>query len=247
MKSVSVQKVARVLNLLVWIALICNLAVLPAVPGLVYFRFSSENYITLSGLQGTFAYDFDDGHRFSTVHLGSAVIPPVLAVAEKEGLSMEDAIRGIVIGYEAGIRLGRCIQPSHRGRGFHSSGTVGAIAAAMGVAALLDFDRDQFKATLAAACSAAGGINEMMENVSTMKPFLVRVTAVTGAPALVSTPAASMAKRSTSSTEFAESDRGYILPPSPSTVSKPRLPNNSSVSCTFNASSAGRTNAGFCP
>ena len=61
MKSVSVQKVARVLNLLVWIALICNLAVLPAVPGLVYFRFSSENYITLSGLQGTFAYDFDDG------------------------------------------------------------------------------------------------------------------------------------------------------------------------------------------
>ena len=133
---------------------------------------SLQNTALANGVSGH-AYDFDDGHRFSTVHLGSAVIPPVLAVAEKEGLSMEDAIRGIVIGYEAGIRLGRCIQPSHRGRGFHSSGTVGAIAAAMGVAALLDFDRDGFKATLAAACSAAGGINEMMENVSTMKPFNV--------------------------------------------------------------------------
>ncbi len=135
-------------------------------------RAALQNAALCNGISGH-AYDFDDGHRFSTVHLGSAVIPPVLAVAEKNGLSMGDAIRGIVIGYEAGIRLGRCIQPSHRARGFHSSGTAGAIAAAMGVAAALDFDKAQFKATLAAACSCAGGINEMMENVSTMKPFNV--------------------------------------------------------------------------
>ena len=133
---------------------------------------SLQNTALCNGISGH-AYDFDDGHRFSTVHLGSAVIPPVLAVAEKEGLSMGEVIRGIVIGYEAGIRLGRCVQPAHRARGFHSSGTVGTIAAAMGVAAALDFDRAQFKAALAAACSAAGGINEMMENVSTMKPFNV--------------------------------------------------------------------------
>ncbi|MBR6572976.1 MAG: MmgE/PrpD family protein [Clostridia bacterium] len=135
-------------------------------------RASLQNAALCNGISGH-AYDFDDGHRFSTVHLGSVVIPPVLAVTEKEGLSMEDAIRGIVIGYEAGIRLGRCIQPSHRNRGFHSSGTAGAVAAAMGVAAALDFNKEQMKATLAAACSSAGGINEMMENVSTMKPFNV--------------------------------------------------------------------------
>lgn len=133
---------------------------------------SMQNAALCNGISGH-AYDFDDGHRFSTVHLGSAVIPPVLAVAEKEALSMQEVLRGIVIGYEAGIRLGRCIQPAHRNRGFHSSGTVGAIAAAMGVAAALDFDRETMKAALAAACSAAGGINEMMENVSTMKPFNV--------------------------------------------------------------------------
>lgn len=131
---------------------------------------SLQNAALCNGISGH-AYDFDDGHRFSTVHLGSVVIPPVLSVAEKEDLSMDAVIRGIVIGYETGIRLGRCIQPSHRSRGFHSSGTVGAIAAAMGVAAALDFDKERFKATLAAACSCAGGINEMMENVSTMKPF----------------------------------------------------------------------------
>lgn len=131
---------------------------------------SLQNAALINGISGH-AFDFDDGHRFSTVHLGSVIIPPVLAVAEKEGLSMDEVIRGIVIGYETAIRMGRCVQPAHRARGFHSSGTVGTLGAAMGVAAALDFDKEQFKATLAAACSSAGGINEMMENVSTMKPY----------------------------------------------------------------------------
>ncbi len=133
-------------------------------------RASLQNAALVNGVSGH-AYDYDDGHRFSTVHLGSAVIPAVLAVAEKENLTMEDAIRGIVIGYEAAIRMGNCIQPAHRARGFHASGTVGTIGAAMGVAALLDFDREQFKSTLAAACTSAGGILQMQENISTMKPF----------------------------------------------------------------------------
>lgn len=119
------------------------------------------------------ACDLDDGHRFSTVHLASTTIPAVLAVAEKEDLEMEDVLRGIVIGYETSIRLGRCVQPAHRARGFHSSGTVGTVGAAMGVASALDMDKEGFKAALAAALTSAAGLNEMMENVSTMKPYNV--------------------------------------------------------------------------
>lgn len=131
---------------------------------------SLQNAALVNGISGH-ALDYDDGHRFSTVHLGSAVIPAVLAVAEKENRTMDDVIRGIAIGYEAAIRMGNCIQPAHRARGYHASGTVGTIGAAMGVAALLDFDREQFKSTLATACTSAGGILEMQENVSTLKPF----------------------------------------------------------------------------
>ena len=131
---------------------------------------SLQNAALVNGISGH-AMDYDDGHRFCNVHLGSAVIPAVLAVAEKENKSMDDVLRGIVIGYEAAIRLGSCIQPAHRGRGFHASGTVGTIGAAMGVAALLDFDREQMKSALSAACTSAGGILEMQENVSTLKPF----------------------------------------------------------------------------
>ena len=131
---------------------------------------SLQNAALVNGISGH-AYDFDDGHRFSTVHLGSAVIPAVLAVAEKENLTMDDVLRGIIIGYEAAIRMGNCIQPGHRGRGFHASGTVGTIGAAMGVAALLDFNEEQFKSALGAACTSAGGILEMQVDSSTLKPY----------------------------------------------------------------------------
>jgi len=140
---------------------------------------SLQNAALVNGISGH-DMDYDDGHRFCNVHLGSTVIPAVLAVAEKEHKSMDDAIQGIVIGYEAAVRLGSCIQPAHRARGYHASGTVGTIGAAMGVAALLDFDREQFKSTLAAACTSAAGILEMQENVSTLKPFNIGRAAYDG-------------------------------------------------------------------
>ncbi len=117
------------------------------------------------------AFDMDDGHRFSTVHLASSVIPAVLAVTEFYGLSMDDLLRGILIGYETGIRMGRCVQPSHRLKGFHSTGTVGTLAAAMGVAAALRFTKEEMKAALSAAATSAGGLGEAFENISTLKPF----------------------------------------------------------------------------
>ena len=133
-------------------------------------RASLQNAALVNGISGH-ALDFDDSHRFSTVHLGSTIIPAVLAVAEKEDLTMAQVLRGIVIGYEAAVRMGNCIQPNHRTRGFHSSGTVGTIGATMGVAAALGFNKEQFKSALSSACSSAAGILEMMNDASTMKPY----------------------------------------------------------------------------
>ncbi len=60
METSGVQKIARVLNSLVSITLLCNLIALPLVPGIVYFRFAQKG-IPFSSLQATFAYDMDDG------------------------------------------------------------------------------------------------------------------------------------------------------------------------------------------
>ena len=148
---------------------------LPEVPGgasvIGHDRRASMQDAALANGLSLHVLDMDDGHRFSTVHLAASVIPAVLAVGEVYALPMEDMIRGILVGYETGIRMGRCIQPANRARGFHSSGTAGTLGAAMGVAAMLDFSREEMKNTLAAACTSAGGILEVMENVSTLKPF----------------------------------------------------------------------------
>ena len=115
--------------------------------------------------------ELDDGHRYCNVHLGATVIPAVLAIVEHENLDMEDLLRGVVIGYEAAIRLGRAIQPSHKNLGFHVSGTCGTIGAAMGISAALKFSKEQMKNALSAAVASAAGILEVIEDDSELKPY----------------------------------------------------------------------------
>ncbi len=148
---------------------------LPEVPGgatvIGHERRASMQDAALTNGLSLHVLDMDDGHRFSTVHLAASVLPAILAVGECYDLSMDDLVRGLLAGYETGIRMGRCIQPANRARGFHSSGTAGTLGAAMAVAALLDFTQEEMKDALAAACTSAAGSLEVMENVSTLKPF----------------------------------------------------------------------------
>lgn len=57
MELTGVQKLARVLRVLVIVVFICNILALGLVPCLVFNRF----YLDLDGVLSTFAYDFDDG------------------------------------------------------------------------------------------------------------------------------------------------------------------------------------------
>ncbi|MBO4411155.1 MAG: MmgE/PrpD family protein [Lachnospiraceae bacterium] len=134
-------------------------------------RKASLQSAALANALSLHCFDMDDGHRYSTVHLAASVIPAVLAIGEYYDLSLEDLLRGIVIGYETGIRMGQCIQPAHRNRGFHSTGTAGTLGAALSVAAALRFSREEMKAALSAAATSAGGLGEAFENISTLKPF----------------------------------------------------------------------------
>lgn len=131
---------------------------------------SLQNAVLINGMCAH-VFDMDDGHRFSTVHLAATVIPAVLSVSERFELSMRDMLRGVTIGYEAAIRLGRCLQPSHRDRGFHASGTIGTLGAAMAVASAMGFSREEMKSALGAATSSAAGNNGISLDSSTLKPY----------------------------------------------------------------------------
>ena len=105
------------------------------------------------------AYELDDAHRFATgLHPGATVIPATLAIGEYLSSSWTELLIAIIAGYEVAGRVGRAINPSHRYRGFHSTGTVASLGAAAAGARLLELDTERTAWALGIAGSLAGGI-----------------------------------------------------------------------------------------
>lgn len=142
-------------------------------------KFSMYDAAFVNGFQAH-ATELDDGHRYGMIHIGASVIPSVIASAEKEGRSMEDVLRGIVFGYEAAVRLSSAIQPGHKKKGYHTSGTCGTVGSAMGVAFLNNFCPDRLRCMLAMAVSGAAGILGIQEDGSELKPYNVARASMDG-------------------------------------------------------------------
>lgn len=143
---------------------------------------SSADINTAILINGTNAHaiELDDGHRYGMLHPGAPVITPLLTLAECKEISAHDFIMGMVVGYEAAIGLACLIQPSHREKGYHATGTCGTIGAAMGISAALRLTKTQAKAALSTAAISASGILEMQEGSSNLKPYSAGRAALAG-------------------------------------------------------------------
>lgn len=104
------------------------------------------------------ALDFDDVNSRMHGHPTVTIAPAVLAVAERENSTGIDVLRAFVGGYQIAGRLGAALGLTHYGRGFHATATVGAIAAAAGVAILLRLNSAQTEASFGIAASLASGL-----------------------------------------------------------------------------------------
>ena len=144
-----------------------------------YDTFDNEGSTLLNGFCAH-ALELDDGHRHGMIHLGASIISAMLAAAEKERLTSDQLLRGIVMGYEAAVRCARSLQPGHKVRGYHVSGTCGTIGSAMGIAFACGYNKEQLKSTLACAVSSAAGVLEIQEQASELKPFNVGRAAMDG-------------------------------------------------------------------
>lgn len=140
---------------------------------------SAPSEVFLNGF-AAHVLELDDGHRHGMIHLGASIVSAVLDVAKKENLKSADVIRGIVMGYEVAVRCARAIQPGHKERGYHVSGTCGTIGSAMGIAFACGFTNEQIKSTLACAVSSAAGVLEIQEQASELKPYNVGRAAMAG-------------------------------------------------------------------
>ncbi len=89
-------------------------------------------------INGTAAHgeDFDDTFEGGPVHAGAPVVPAVLAVAERDGISGPAVVRAIAVGVEVMCR-GSLVAPQGMHRAcFHPTAVLGAMGAAAAVASL---------------------------------------------------------------------------------------------------------------
>ena len=104
--------------------------------------------------------ELDDGHRGAQLHLGAIIFPTALAISESLDLSGKEFIEGVIVGYEVGILLGKLVNPEHRNRGFHSTGTIGTFIAGAVASKLLKLDENQITNALGLCGTQAAGLLE---------------------------------------------------------------------------------------
>ena len=116
------------------------------------------------------AHDYDDvGIAFHPAHPSVAMAPAIFAQAESMGASGRDILTAFVTAYEVWSELASRDAEPHHTKGWHPTGTFGAIAAAAGVAKLLGLDAEAATRAVSIAASQAGGL---VANFGTMtKPF----------------------------------------------------------------------------
>ena len=97
----------------------------------------------------------------------------MIAIAQKYHISFECFVKGILIGYEATIRLSSSMQPSLKLKGFHATGVCGTIGVAHAVGYAIGLSDEQMKGAISAAASSAAGILQVLDDNSELKPYNV--------------------------------------------------------------------------
>jgi len=115
-------------------------------------------------VNGTAAHgeDFDDTFEGGPVHAGAAIVPAVLAIAERDRLQGADALRGIAVGAELMCRASMVAPTLIHKAGFHPTAVLGALGAAAAAATALRLSKIQFVNALGIVGSMAGGIIEYL-------------------------------------------------------------------------------------
>ncbi len=124
--------------------------------------------------------DMDDGNRKAMGHVGAHVISAVMTMAQCLGSSGTDIITAVNVGYEVYNRVAAAVQPGLVRRGFHSTGTVGAIASGAATAKLMGMSAEEIYNTMALSAIQSSGLIIIAESGQCCKPINPANAAKTG-------------------------------------------------------------------
>jgi 2-methylcitrate dehydratase PrpD len=124
------------------------------------------------------ALGFDDNFDPAKAHASAVLVPAILALAEQEGASGRACLDAYIGGLQIMGRVGQGVNPAHRNRGWHATGTLGAIGAAAACARLLRLPDREAAYALSIATSMAGGF--MSQFGTAVKPIHAGLAAKAG-------------------------------------------------------------------
>lgn len=105
------------------------------------------------------ALDYDDV-SMRMIHPSVNLVPALLGAGEPRRVSGRDFLQGYLAGFEVQARICREINPEHYDRGWHSTGTVGPLGAAMAASRLYGLDDEHTRWALGIAASTSGTIRK---------------------------------------------------------------------------------------
>jgi len=152
----------------------------------------------------THILELDDVHKGSTLHAAAPVIPAALAVAERERSSGRAFLRAVALGYDAALRVGEAVNPSHY-RYWHPTGTAATFGAAAAAASLTELTATQMLDALGSAGTQAAGLWEFNADGAMSKSLHPGKAAFNGILA------ADLAREGfTGATRILEGERGFF-------------------------------------
>ncbi len=148
--------------------------------------------------------EFDDVHKGSTLHAAAPTLPAAFAVAEREHTNGRALLLAAVLGYDAGLRVGEAVNPSHYAF-WHPTGTAATFGAAVAAGALLGLDATRMREALGSAGTQAAGLWEFNADGAMSKHLHPGKAAMNGILA------ADLARRGfTAATRILEGERGFF-------------------------------------
>ena len=124
------------------------------------------------------ALDYDDILEISNAHVSAVLVPALLALGQERGADGAACVDAFIVGVEVMARLGEALNPTLYFKGWHTTSTLGAPAAAAACARLLRLDAVKATAALGLATSLASGGKRQFGTMA--KPLHAGLTAKNG-------------------------------------------------------------------
>ena len=111
---------------------------------------------------GTMAHvhDFDDTHSLARIHISAPVVSTALALGEALRADGRSLLAAIVAGSETAARLGTMAPGKFHDHGFHATGIVGAVGAAVTAGKLMHLPSEKLRNAIGIVASQAAGTAE---------------------------------------------------------------------------------------